>query len=236
MPRTGVDLMVVEEGLDTGGIFARAEVPIGPDDDLEALRGRLVAEGARLLVDHLTAGLGRGTPQVGEPTYAEKVDAAERELDWSQPAIDVHRRVRVGDAWTTVGGRRLKVHRTPCRPVGDGPTVPAGDGPVELVVVQPEGKRRWPPRHGPSVPGGPPASGCPRERPPGHRLGPRDGAGAGPRRARPDRPRRGLRQPAPARAAGPHRPGPSGSALRHGAGLRHHPDAPGLRPAWSTGS
>ena len=140
--RTGVDLMVVEEGLDTGGVLARAEVPIGPDDTLDELRARLVDEGIRLLLDRLRSGLGAPTPQEGEATYATKVDPAERELDWTAAATDVHRRVRVGDAWTTHRGRRLKVHRTHVPPRGDGPVVPAGDGPVELVEVQPEGKPR----------------------------------------------------------------------------------------------
>ena len=140
--RTGVDLMVVEEGLDTGGVFARTEVAIGPDDDLEVLRARLSAEGARLLVEGLAHGLGEPSPQEGEPTYAHKVEPAEHQLDWSAPALDVHRRVRVGDAWTTRGGMRLKVHRTHVPPRGDGPVVAAGDGPVELVEVQPEGKAR----------------------------------------------------------------------------------------------
>jgi methionyl-tRNA formyltransferase len=140
--RTGVDLMVVEEELDAGGIFARAEVGIGADDTLEELRERLVTEGTRLLVDRLRTGLGEPVPQVGTPTYAAKVEPAERQLDWSSAAADVHRRVRVGGAWTTHHGRRLKVHRTHVPPRGDGPVVPAADGPVELVEVQPEGKPR----------------------------------------------------------------------------------------------
>lgn len=140
--RTGVDLMVVEEGLDTGGIYARTEVPIGPDDDLEDLRRTLVAAGSELLVAGLRDGLGAPRAQEGEATYAAKLDAGERELDWSGTAVDVHRRVRVGGAWTTHGGRRLKVHRTHVPPVGSGPQVPAADGPVELVEVQPEGKGR----------------------------------------------------------------------------------------------
>ena len=139
---TGVDLMVVEEGLDTGGVLARREVPIGPDDSLEELRARLVAAGVDLLVANLRGGLPAPTPQTGEATYATKIDPAERELDWTAPAVDVHRRVRVGDAWTTHHGRRLKVHRTHVPPRGRGPVVPAGDGPVELVEVQPEGKPR----------------------------------------------------------------------------------------------
>ncbi len=140
--RTGVDLMAVEEDLDTGGIYRRAEVEIGPDDDLEGLRGRLVELGAGLLVDALREGLGPARPQEGDPTYAAKLEPRERELDWSGSAIDVHRRVRVGGAHTTHAGKRLKVHATRVPPGGDGPLVPAADGPVELVEVQPEGKGR----------------------------------------------------------------------------------------------
>lgn len=139
---TGVDLMAVEEGLDTGGIYARAELEIGPDETLDELRARLVEVGTTLLVEHLQRGLPAPTPQQGEPTYAAKVDPAELVIDWSAPAEQVHRVVRLGGAWTTHGGRRLKVWRTHVPPSGPGPRVAAGDGPVELVEVQPEGKAR----------------------------------------------------------------------------------------------
>ena len=141
-PRTAVDLMVVEEGLDTGGVYRRTEVDIGPDETLEELRSRLVAAGTSMLVEELSAGLGEPLPQVGEPTYAAKLEPEERHLDWTAPALDVHRRVRLGDAWTTHQGRRLKVWRTHVPPLGEGPQVAAADGPVELVEVQPEGKGR----------------------------------------------------------------------------------------------
>ncbi|MFZ6002725.1 MAG: methionyl-tRNA formyltransferase [Actinomycetota bacterium] len=141
---TGVDLMAVEEGLDTGGIYGRVEVPIGPDDTLDELRNLLVDSGTALLVDHLTRGLGAPTPQIGEPTYAAKIEAHELEIDWSRPAIEVHRLVRLGGAWTTHRGRRLKVWRTALPPVGGGPRVLAGGDPIELVEVQPEGKARVP--------------------------------------------------------------------------------------------
>jgi len=140
--RTGVDLMVVEEGLDTGGVYARTELPIGPDETLEELRSRLVGAGTRMLVTTLRDGLPEPAPQVGERTYAAKIDPEELAIDWSRPAIEVHRVVRLGGAWTTVEGRRLKVWRTNVPPRGEGPLVPAGDGPVELVEVQPEGKPR----------------------------------------------------------------------------------------------
>jgi methionyl-tRNA formyltransferase len=140
--RTGVDLMVVEEGLDTGAIYDRAELTIGPDDTLDELRGRLVDAGTQLLIDNLVRGLGTPTPQVGEPIYAAKIDPHELAIDWARPAIDVHRLVRLGGAWTTHNGRRLKIWRTNVPPRGEGPIVEAGDGPVELVEVQPEGKAR----------------------------------------------------------------------------------------------
>jgi methionyl-tRNA formyltransferase len=68
--RTGVDLMVVEEGLDTGGIYDRAEVDIGPDETADELRARLAALGSSLLLRNLADGLGTPRPQEGEPTYA----------------------------------------------------------------------------------------------------------------------------------------------------------------------
>ncbi len=140
--RTGVDLMIVEEGLDTGGILRRAEVTIGEDETLDELRGRLVDVGTDLLVEELRRGLGEAQRQDGEPTYAAKIEAEELHLDWTRPALDVHRRVRLGGAWTTHVGRRLKVWRTHVPPQAGGPVIRAGDGPVELVEVQPEGKAR----------------------------------------------------------------------------------------------
>jgi methionyl-tRNA formyltransferase len=144
--RTGVDLMALEEGLDTGGVYRRQEVAIGPDETVEQLRDRLVVVGTPLLLEALADGLGPAHPQVGEPTYADKIDPAELQIDWSGPAIQVHRVVRVGGAWTTHRGRRLKVWATQVPPRGDGPVVAAGDGRVELVEVQPEGKARMPAR------------------------------------------------------------------------------------------
>jgi methionyl-tRNA formyltransferase len=140
--RTGVDLMVVEEGLDTGGIYGRVEVAIGPDETLDELRARLVAAGTELLVEQLSAGLGEPVPQQGEAVYAAKLDPEELEIDWTVPAVAVHRLVRLGGAWTTHDGRRLKVWRTALTPTGDGVVVPTGDGPLELLEVQPEGKAR----------------------------------------------------------------------------------------------
>jgi methionyl-tRNA formyltransferase len=145
--RTGVDLMVVEEGLDTGGVYDRAEVAIGADETVDDLRARLADEGTRLVVDNLTRGLGKPRPQEGETTYAHKIEADELHIDWSRPAVEVHRLVRIGGAWTTFRGKRLKVWRTTLTPTPDAPApaplpVPTGDGVLHLVEVQPEGKPR----------------------------------------------------------------------------------------------
>ena len=134
--------MAVEEGLDTGGTYRRSELPVGSDDTLEELRARLVDEGIGLLLAALREGIGEPTPQAGEPTYADKLTAEDRHLDWGGSAVDIHRRVRLGDAWTTHGGKRLKVWRTNVPPSGDGPRARAADGEVELVEVQPGGKGR----------------------------------------------------------------------------------------------
>jgi methionyl-tRNA formyltransferase len=140
--RTGIDLMVVEEGLDTGAVHARTELDIGPDETAEELRARLVEAGTDLLVTSLQAGLGEPTPQAGEPVYAHKLGADDLRIDWESPAEHIHRQVRVGGAWTTLAGERFKVWRTSLTPSGDGVVHPTGTGPIELLEVQPAGKAR----------------------------------------------------------------------------------------------
>jgi methionyl-tRNA formyltransferase len=154
---TGVCVMAVDETLDTGDVYARAEVPIGPATTAEDLRRTLVAAGTDLLVRTLAEGLGDPWPQEGEPTYAAKVEPSELAIDWDRPAVEVDRLVRLGGAWTTWRGRRLKVWRLDpvpadegAEPVGPVPpgtlvapvAVMAGDGPVRLGEVQPEGRAR----------------------------------------------------------------------------------------------
>ena len=130
---TGVCVMALEEGLDTGGIHARSEVPIGPETTAAELRAELVEVGTELLVDTLDRPLAEWIddpePQVGEPVYAKKFDTGDFEIDWNRPVEDIHRLIRVGGAWTTFRGKRLKVHEAR---LVDGQLVP--------VTVQPEGK------------------------------------------------------------------------------------------------
>lgn len=149
--RTGVCVMAVEEGLDTGGVHARAEVAIRRSSTAAELAEQLASVGSRLLVDTLRGGLGEPEPQVGETTYATKLTAEDRRLDWSRPADEVDRLVRVGGAWTRFRGKRLKVHRTRPWPADAGTGAPGelhddrvttGAGTVQLVEVQPEGRAR----------------------------------------------------------------------------------------------
>jgi len=143
---TGVCVMDVEEGLDTGAVYRREEVSIAADMTAEQLRAALVDVGTRLVLDALANGLGEPAPQVGEPVYAHKIEPAELELDWKSPAAELHRVVRVGGAWTTHRGHRLKVWRTALPPSGNGITVATGSDPIEVLEVQPEGKARMPAR------------------------------------------------------------------------------------------
>ena len=145
---TGVCVMAVDETLDTGDVYARREVLIRPDVTAAELRAELVDIASGLLVELLARPLPEPVPQVGEPTYAHKIDPAELQLDWSQPAEQLDRRVRVGGAWTTFRGRRLKVHAADVLAQtaeagvlnSDLATVGTGDGALRLITVQPEGK------------------------------------------------------------------------------------------------
>jgi len=130
---TGVCVMALEEGLDTGGVYAVSEVPIGPAATADDLRAALVEVGTALLVDTLAEPLGEWIgepePQTGEVTYAAKFTGADFEIDWNAPVDDIHRLIRVGGAWTTFRGKRLKVNQA--KLVG---------GVLQPEIVQPEGK------------------------------------------------------------------------------------------------
>lgn len=163
---TGVCLMRLQAGLDTGPVLARSEVAIGAEETAPELTARLADVGARLLVDTLASGvgaLGPGEPQRGEPTYAAKIDPDELRIDWAQPADAVARLARLGRAFTGFRGQRLRVlHATADGRAGDGAgdaasgggasepagtllpvaRVVAGDGRTVLLrQVQPEGRR-----------------------------------------------------------------------------------------------
>ncbi len=154
---SGVCLMALEEGLDTGPVYDTRSVAVGPEETAAELRDRLVAIGTEMIVGRLAggvAGLGTPSPQEGEATYAAKIDPAELEIDWARPAEVVHRLVRLGTAWTVFRGERLHILRAhlpgddadPGGAAGevarrDGRTrARAGDDWLELVEVKPQGK------------------------------------------------------------------------------------------------
>ena len=152
---TGVSLMALEEGLDTGAVFKTAETPIDPDEDCNTLRDRLVDLGTELLIESLSEGLGQPQPQLGDPLYAAKISAEDRHIDWTRPAVEIHRQVRVGGAWTSFRDRHFKIWRTAPvdapvagvpldAPAGSisGQFVATGEGLIELLEVQAQGRTR----------------------------------------------------------------------------------------------
>lgn len=151
---TGVCLMQLDEGLDTGPVYACEEVEIGADESAADLVARLAVIGARLLVDRLAGGLGEPVAQVGDATYAAKLEATDFELHFDRPAAELARVVRLGRAWTTFRGKRFRILRATAVDHADGEpapgrlaglTVGAGGGSgLVLVEVQPEGKAPMP--------------------------------------------------------------------------------------------
>ncbi len=148
-PTTGVCVMAVEEGLDTGGIYRVVEVPIGPKATLETLRTELVEVGSQLLVQSLQEGLGEPQPQVGETVYAQKIQNDEYRISWNQAAVQIDRQIRLGRAWSLFRKKRLRIweaeldERTDLAPGQiDGSAIGTAEGAISLVVVQPEGKPR----------------------------------------------------------------------------------------------
>jgi methionyl-tRNA formyltransferase len=153
---TGVCVMRLEAGLDTGPVLARLEVPIGEQETAHDLTERLALVGAELLADVLESGvegLAPGEPQEGEPTYAAKIEPDDLELHFEASTHQLSRIVRIGKAWTTFRGSRLIVASAlphdgavSDAPPGtlEGNSVVTGSGVLELLEVQPEGRKRVP--------------------------------------------------------------------------------------------
>ena len=151
--QTGVCLMQVAEGLDTGDIYDSVVVDIADDDTLGSLRGRLVELGSAMVVRALTEGLPEPRAQAGEPVHAAKIDPAELRIDWSRSAQQISRVIRLGGAWTTFRDKRLKIARAAVvhrddlaagviEATIDATVVGTSDGAIELLEVQPEGRAR----------------------------------------------------------------------------------------------
>ena len=154
-PRTAASIMQIEEGLDTGDVYAMEFTDIAADDTVTSLRERLADLGSRRLVEMLQSGFPAPVPQVGEAVHAEKISVDDLCIDWSCPAEQVSRTVRLGGAFSSFRGQRLKIHRLEVvDSVASGGTageivrvdkagivVSTGAGAVRLDEVQPEGKK-----------------------------------------------------------------------------------------------
>ena len=145
---TGVCIMDIEPTLDTGAVYARREVAITHLSTAQSLTAELADAGADLLVETLRDGLGVPIPQGDGSTHAAKITREELRIDWTQSAIDIHRRIRAVRAYSEIDGMRLRILEAevaegesgqPGLLLSDG-TVGTGRGSLQLRVVQPEGK------------------------------------------------------------------------------------------------
>jgi methionyl-tRNA formyltransferase len=153
-PETGVCIMQMEAGLDTGPVLMREATPIGRNETTGELHDRLSKMGSGLIVRALS-GLAELTPatqpEIGV-TYAAKIDKAEARVDWSKPAVEVSQLIRglspFPGAWCEVGQERVKLlgakvvvgAGTPGQ-VLDGFTIMCGDKAVEITKAQRAGKK-----------------------------------------------------------------------------------------------
>jgi methionyl-tRNA formyltransferase len=164
-PRTGITIMQMDAGLDTGDMLLVEALDIRADDTTGSLHDRLASLGGRLIVEALEMAACGGLPRTPQPaegvTYAHKIDKAEAAIDWSQPAAVLERRIRAFDpfpgAATTLDGEALKVWRarvaegigapgTVLAVDGDGPCVACGEGALQLLELQRPGGKRVPAR------------------------------------------------------------------------------------------
>ena len=162
---TGVTIMQMDAGLDTGDMLLAERIPITADDTTATLHDRLAALGGRMVVEALEMAACGGlqpTPQPAEGvTYAHKIEKSESSIDWSLPARTIHQRVRAFDpfpgASTECAGETIKVWRCEIDSIESlpekrwghilsvnecGVTVACGDGALRLTALQRAGGKR----------------------------------------------------------------------------------------------
>ena len=150
---TGVAIMQMEAGLDTGPVLALTRTPIAADDTTASLHDRLSTMGADLICDVLDR---LPLPAVPQPqdgvTYAAKIDKAEARIDWTLPAEQVDRQIRglspFPGAWCMIGDERVKLLASTVVPGQGDPgtvlpdfTIVCGSGAVRITLAQRAGKR-----------------------------------------------------------------------------------------------
>ncbi|WP_282095783.1 methionyl-tRNA formyltransferase [Epibacterium ulvae] len=151
---TGVCIMQMEAGLDTGPVLSRDVLTIGAEETTAILHDRLSEQGSALIVKalaQLPSLTAENQPEQGV-TYAEKIDKAEAQIDWSRPAEEVDRKIRglspFPGAWCEIDGQRVKLLASrlvsgvgkPGEVLDETLTVACGKGAVELLRLQRAGK------------------------------------------------------------------------------------------------
>jgi methionyl-tRNA formyltransferase len=151
---TGICIMRMEAGLDTGPVLLREAIAIGAEETTGELHDRLSSLGAGLILqalDRLPDLTAEAQPAEGV-TYAAKIDKAEARVDWTLPAAQVDRLIRglspFPGAWCLMGGERVKLLRSrvvagsgAAGQVLGGFTIACGEGAVEILTAQREGKK-----------------------------------------------------------------------------------------------
>ncbi len=153
---TGVCVMRMAAGLDTGPVLDCARIPIGPRETAGALHDRLAALGAPLMVAALAAVASGRATEVAQSDegalYAAKIDKAEARIDWSEAATDLDRRIRglspAPGAWTTIGGERVRIllatpahgDGAPGEALDDALLIACGTGALRIETAQRPGR------------------------------------------------------------------------------------------------
>ena len=140
---TGITIMQMDAGLDTGDMLLAERIAIRPEDTTGTLHDRLAVLGGRLVVEALELAACGGFHPVRQPdagvTYAHKIDKSEAQVDWSQPAAVIARRIRAFDpfpgAGTTAQGEAIKVWRSEI----DSNMSPSDAGPGQILAANAQG-------------------------------------------------------------------------------------------------